>query len=164
MNKYDKAIQTLDNMRNIVKNNMLTRSEYITRNVVNRKLAEQGAVCRGHKACAIGSLWLAHGIKIVPNWDGRASLPGVYDPSAYARRYHPGLKLALDALNAQASKFIEANKKEFDRRARRRDAQFDEPIEQLFEGAYGTKLVDRDTMLRLITNAKRSIRREQASS
>lgn len=164
MNKYEKAIQTLDRMRQIVKNDMLTRNEYVTQTVINKKLAEQGAVCRGHKACAIGSLWLAYGVKFDRAW-GTVDLPGTTEPTAYAKT-RPGLRLALNALNGQASKFIAENEKAFYfyARANRRRVDFDEPIELLFEGAYGTKLVDRDVMLKLITAAKRDIRRQEKAA
>lgn len=154
-----KAIETLDRMRQIVKNDMLTRGEYVTQKVVDKKLAEEGAVCRGRKACAIGSLWLAYGVELENDWGTHMSLPGTEEPAYYARN-RPALKAALNALNAEAEAFIEKNPavlRSFSRRSM--GEAFDQPIEQLFEGAYGTKLVDRDTMLKLITGAKRRVRR-----
>lgn len=154
-----KSIETLEGMRQIVKNDMLTRSEYVSQTIVSRKLAEAGAVCGGRKACAIGSMLLAYGVQPVRdgNW-GSISLPGAYAPRRYSAN-RPALRAVLDALNAEALDFI-ANNPKVKQSFKRRNVKFDQPIEQLFEGAYGTKLVDRDTMLKLITRAKQRIRRE----
>lgn len=153
----EKAIKVLDRMSTVVKNDMLTRGEYVTQSVISKKLAEEGAICQGRKACAIGSLWLAYGVRIKGK-NGSLVLPGAESASRYAT-HRPALKLALNALNAEATDFIEKNPKVlsvFNRRGV--TGAYREPIEQLFEGAYGTKLVDRDTMLKLISGAKRRIK------
>jgi hypothetical protein len=153
----ERAIRTLDNMRQIVKNDMLTVGEYITQNIVQRNLAEQGAICGGRKACAIGSMLLAYGDKPVDDGFGYIILEGTEAPSEYAAR-KPALKAVLDSLNAEAEQFIEKNPSVKRTINNRNAIVFEEPIERLFEGAYGTELVDRDTMLKLITGAKRRVR------
>lgn len=153
----ERALRTLDNMREIVKNDMLTRGEYISQSIQDRELAEKGAVCGGRRACAIGSMLLAHGDKPFDAGWGPLILEGSEDVAEYAER-RPALKAVLDALNAEAEKFIENNPRVQTSIARRHANVFEVPIERLFEGAYGTKLVDRDTMLKLITGAKRQVR------
>lgn len=157
-NHVERAIETLEGMRQIVKNDMLTRNEYVSQTIVNRKLAEQGAVCGGRKACAIGSMLLGYGVEPKRDGWGSVSLPGAHSPKSYSAT-RPALRAVLNALNAEATAFIENNPK-VKQSFNRRRVEFDQPIEQLFEGAYGTRLVDRDTMLKLITRAKQRIRRE----
>lgn len=155
----EKAVRALDNMKVIVKNDMLEQGVYLTEEVVDPKLAERGAVCGGHKACAVGSLWLGYGIKMQGPKDERI-LPGVYvntygsedlvDRDTFLKS-RPGLKLAYDALNEAADKFIDKNDLENDL-----DHSFGAKIEALFEGTYDEK-VHRKDMLQIINNAKRNI-------
>jgi len=71
MDDYTPA-QILDRMAEIAANDMLVRGKYFEPFVSNHNLAESGAVCMGHRACAIGALWLAAGVK-----PGEFGLPGV---------------------------------------------------------------------------------------
>lgn len=157
----DKALETLDRMKQIVKNDMLVAGEYLSVTVVDRELREAGSVCRGHKACAIGSLLLAYGVKPERRDDfgwWKLPTPATVDPSAFART-RPGLRIALDALNQEAEKKI-ASSDEI-RWLIEEGVTFNEPIERLFENAYGSEFVDRTTMLQIINNAKRRIKRPQ---
>lgn len=161
----EKAVKALDNMKEIVKNDMLEQGVYITESVVDQRLAEQGAICGGRKACAIGSLYIGYGIR--PDIeDGYAKLPGVDDTRYYWTggpnkpseresflKTRPGLRLAYDALNDAADKFVE---KRDDIDEGDLDDTFTASIEALFEGTYGEK-VHRKDMLQIINNAKRSI-------
>src|ERR1044072_1662169 len=56
-----RAVWTLNRMREIVLNEMLMHGEYSTA-VVDERRAEEGAVCGGRRACAVGSLWIAYGV------------------------------------------------------------------------------------------------------
>lgn len=100
---YDKAIDSLNGVIQIAKNEMLQQGLYISE-VRDEKLAEQGAICGGRNACLVGSLWLGYGIKPV----GDAlfpELPGTDDDERRKFiRNRPGLRLALDALNEEAIK------------------------------------------------------------
>ena len=160
----EKAVTALDNMKEIVKNDMLEQGVYVTEEVVNEKLAEQGAICGGHRACAVGSLWIGYGIRL-EGPQGEKELPGTNDSRAYDwqsgrrepserqefLRTRPGLRLAYDALNEAADKYVE--KRELEDYL---DNSFDASIEALFEGTYGEK-VHRKDMLQIINNAKRSL-------
>lgn len=57
------AVAILDRMLEVVDNDMLARVGYVSSTIVRPDLAEQGAVCGGHNACAIGSLYLAAGVQ-----------------------------------------------------------------------------------------------------
>src|SRR5436853_7423576 len=155
----ERAMRTLDNMRQIVKNDMLVRGENISQTIESRELKEAGAVCGGRKACAIGSMLLAYGDKPrFSEWGSNyVQLEGTEEPSEYAAN-KPALKAVLDALNAEAENFIKNNPRVVSTITRRQANTMEEPIERLFEGAYGTKLVDRDTRLMLMPGAKRRVR------
>lgn len=148
----DKALDTLTGMSQIVKNEMLIRGEYVTP-VRNRKLADEGAICGGRKACAIGSLWIAAGVKVEPQGALGARLPGIYDsqrPGFLRRR--PGLRLAYEALNEAAEEYaVEHNKVATIKRS-----HFDSPIEALFESRAAK--IGRPELLSLINVAKRKVR------
>jgi hypothetical protein len=141
-----KALSTLDGMREIVRNEMLTRGVYLT-DVEEPDLAKSGALCGGRRACLLGSAWIAYGIKPDEKWD---ELPGVDEGERSGfLRHRPALKAVYDALNLAAERKLA------------RDpglcrAKFDSPAEALFEGNYRTGL-DRGDVLRLIASARREI-------
>lgn len=56
------ASEVLAGLRGIVEREQLDHAGYVSKEV-NRELAESGALCRGHRACAVGSTWLAAGIE-----------------------------------------------------------------------------------------------------
>jgi hypothetical protein len=151
-----KALDALNGMAQIVKNEMLVRNQYATAHVVNPELA--GSLCGGYKYCAIGSLWVGYGVKV----DGarRGVLPGVQD---YERgeffRTRPGLSLAYDALNASADTFIERHGVDLDAACIEIDfGGFSSSLEALFEGDGGGDVVDRKALLGIINSAKRKVR------
>lgn len=104
------AGKIFEGMEQIVRNEMLIRGVYITEYVANPALAESGAICGGHQACMVGSMWLAAGIK--PRWfdeDGYRyfELPGtsVGDMRQNFLEAHPALKLAYDTMNSLSERF-----------------------------------------------------------
>ncbi len=98
----------LDRMKQIVENDMLIRLTYVEAVLTRPDLAEAGAICGGHRACAIGALWIAGG------WTpGHAEYSFTnssgYSSSVFSEAYRdeyladkPALSSAHDALNAAA--------------------------------------------------------------
>jgi hypothetical protein len=158
-----KAAQYLTNMAEIVKADRMVRGTYI-KGLLDRVTGRQvpdprraNAVCRGWRACAIGSLFLGAGVSPRQNeYHGEYDLPGQDDPTEYAQRNDKALLVALNALNGVALTWLEDE--EIRRQVVRRAATlFEEPIELLFEGAFGTRGFGRREMLRVISTAKRRI-------
>lgn len=162
-----KAISALVGMREIVENEMLVRGEYVTP-VVNKELAETGAVCGGRKYCAIGSLWAGYGIQprlanVNPSsaWADFPVLDGAIEKattSTYSPwngvigrseflAEHPALALALDHLDAVAKEFAEANDLTDDI-----DPEFSSIMEGLFESTDDHDL-SRNDLLDIINEA-----------
>lgn len=122
------AIETLRNMRTIAENEMMVQGIYISDDV-DDALRDEGAICGGHQACAIGSLWLAYGIKPVSG-DIGVFLPDVSEGARFRiLDREPELGIALDALNVEATKFMNEHDVEGNR-------SFTEPIESLFESEH----------------------------
>jgi hypothetical protein len=102
-------VEIVRNMQKIIANEMLTRGEYVEEDVSNPRLAEQGAICGGRRACAVGSLWLAALVPMEfkdpdhPTW---GDMPGVLvrDRLDFLDD-KPGLASAYDALNAAAREY-----------------------------------------------------------
>lgn len=70
-------LEVLRGLRGIIEREQMAHDGYIGQSV-DLELAEAGALCRGHRACAVGSTWLAAGV--VPVQHARYltfSLPGV---------------------------------------------------------------------------------------
>ncbi len=118
----------LDRMAQIVDNDMLVRGDYVENEVTRPDLAESGAICGGHRACAIGSLWIAGGLD-----PENAYVKGTPDPFAYDRREtylsdKPALRRAHAALCSAAEDYG-------DRRDLfvAGDAFWPDPLEALFE-------------------------------
>lgn len=158
-----RALEVLDGMDEIVRNEMVRRGVYVTAEIVNPDLREQGAVCGGRQACAIGSAYLAAGVRLKRDEDGDLVLPGVEqrERDEFLRR-RPALRTALEALNAEADAYIARNKlEEFISGAFWHDS-----IEALFESKRGDgwdddgnwrdgrPLVRRDGLRRIIERAK----------
>jgi hypothetical protein len=137
-----KAIESLDRMAQIVRNEMLIRGTYVDSEINEAKKAA-GAICGGHKVCAIGSLWVGYGVKYEKRGKYVVGLPGVSDTKTWDYRKddygpsarnifvksRPALKLALNALNESADAYIKRHKLEL------MDAsEFEDAIEALFEG------------------------------
>jgi hypothetical protein len=102
------AEETLDRMAEIVRAEMTVRLSYVG-SIVRPDLAESGAICGGRQHCAIGALWVAHGVPYLRDADDDdVDLPGV----AQSERLDfldrdPELALAHDALGAAADAFAE---------------------------------------------------------
>jgi hypothetical protein len=160
----DEAIRALDGMAQIIRNEMLTHGSYVSSEVVNEELAKQGAICGGHEACAIGSLWIGGGVKINASRYGGAILPGVEEEERQQfLRNRDGLRVAYHELNAAAERYMVKNAD----RLRRRSIviNFNAPVEALFE-EYTIKpkeggrrrAVGRDELLKVVKSAKKAIR------
>lgn len=177
--EVDLAIATLNGMTAITKNEMLRRGIYVGSDVVSRRLKQNGAICGGHQMCAIGSLVVSHrvatgataftkGGNLIPSVD--RILEADSGPRGVKMRRTPGLRLALEFLNAEAEAFIEREGLDRDDL----NTFFEEPIEMLFEsstrfhntlpredtcGYAGRHVLDREVMLDLLTRARRQIRK-----
>lgn len=162
-----KALQTLDNLAQIVKNERVIHGLYIDSDIDPEF---SGAVCGGHKACLVGSTWLAYGIKMEDD-----ELPGAFPserPSFLRNR--PALRAVYDALNDAAERkvrkdatlrevFIDAYQIGLSKHGYRsideviedeQDEQGRGLAEALFEGG----LVDsRSDLLRLVRSARKQI-------
>lgn len=109
------AREVLTGLRGIIEREQMGHDGYVSREV-DRELAEAGALCRGHRACAVGATWLAAGI--VPEERSRRglrpafSLPGVEDGHddrvewLEGRGYH-GLLTAYRALCDAAQEYLD---------------------------------------------------------
>lgn len=103
---YDKAINTIDGMIEIAKREQLIQGTYVD-DKVDETLKIEGAICGGHKACLIGSAYIAYGRKIEAG-DAYAWLDGVEPDERYTfLRRRPALRLAIDALDTEAMKRME---------------------------------------------------------
>lgn len=133
------AFGILDRMLEVVDNDMLAHEGYISRRIVRPDLAEQGAVCRGHNACAIGSFFLAAGVKPKQIGMGRDSwryMPEAINPELreeYMADY-PAMALAYRALNNAATEYVETHDLQLDLEAWGTDNE----LEALFETYIGT--------------------------
>lgn len=163
----DDALRTLDGIRQITKNEMLIHGEYVTDNVRNKKLAAEGAVCGGRKACLVGSAYIAYGVplQITEHYDywrektvERVELPGIGDKRNRAgfRRYRPGLRLAMEALNDAAERKLATLSERRQRAIRENvdDGIYPDLAESLFETGKG---LNREDVLKLVTQAKRIV-------
>lgn len=160
----DKAIDVLDGIREITKNEMLVARQYVSQDIVDPELAAEGAICGGRNACLVGSAYLAAGIKLKKDDMGFVDLPGIGDADDRARfrKNRPGLRVAMDALNEAALARIEKLPE-------------DEQNYVLYEGIVSIENegdaaeclfentpihANREDILKLVTEAKRIIRRK----
>jgi hypothetical protein len=103
------AEETIDRMRQIVEAEMIMHMDYISDDI-DMKRKDEGAICGGHRACAVGALYLAFGIVPVYERDEdmgtiwNVTLPGSYAPtrSQFMSRI-PELGRAYRALNEAAT-------------------------------------------------------------
>lgn len=91
-----KALDTCDGVIQIAENEMLTRGTYLT-SVVRPKMAREGAVCGGRRACLVGSMYLAHG-----GFKDIEEMGMSMDARGREMRNRPGLRLAYRAINEAA--------------------------------------------------------------
>lgn len=153
-----RVLDALEGMHTIARAEMMQQVGYIDPNVNPHRRA---SACQGHQACAIGSLWLAAGIRPRRNW-GSSYLPGT--PQAERGdfiRNRPVLKHALNFLNEAASEYMERHAIEGNP-ILNRDA-----IESLFESEWfeyqydnsaDTYKARRAAMLKVISAAKRKVK------
>lgn len=154
LTKEQEALKALDGMEEIVRNEMVIRGTYATDDIVNSELLD--SICGGRQYCAIGSLWVGYGFK----YDAEEGLIGVGDDEYERNDFvdeHPGLRVALDALNARAQKYM-------DKHEIAGASGFNDPIEALFEAqTYDTEtstyspVVSRKDLLKIIRKAKKTI-------
>lgn len=112
MTPQEKALDTLDGMKEIVEHEMIERGSYSTAEIIDRDLYEKGAVCGGRRYCAIGAMVVAYGIPSHQESQGRYPWEQTVDfgmaVSGGRRSYykkHPGLDIAHDALNEAADQY-----------------------------------------------------------
>lgn len=153
-------LKLLSNMRQIAKNEMLARGVYLSDEVVNPDLADQGAICGGHQACAVGSMYLAGGQRPKRDDTFLWTLEGVdYDERADFLRHRPVLRGAYDALNEAADRYCVRNNIHLD------DWMCLPPragtMERLFEaesyGSYKTP-IQVEELDKIIQSAQRAVR------
>lgn len=156
MTEVQDPIKILDGMRQIALADMMDDIGYISPRVVRPE--RRDAICRGHKACAVGSAWLAAGVR--PRWfpgsTTRVYLPGVEQGSDRNRflSRRPALRRAFDALNEAAAEYtITHSIVPID--------YYSAPVEALFESE-DPKLNRRRAMLSVIASAKRKVKAEAA--
>jgi hypothetical protein len=109
----EQALGILDGVKQMARREQLIRTTYIGQGV-DEKLRERGAICGGHKACLIGSLFLAAGVQPTGNERVGYELHQAEPRSrsnSMARR--PALRLAYDALNLAAERSEAKLVKEF---------------------------------------------------
>lgn len=119
------ASEVLAGLRGIVEREQLDHAGYVSHEI-DRELAESGALCRGHRACAVGATWLAGGIEPTAHMfkfgtvqHVEFSMPGTgkdhNDRLAWLRDegYH-GLRTAYKALCAAAQEHMDQRGLEID--------------------------------------------------
>lgn len=95
------VVEILEGVREIGNNEMMTRGNYVSHDVVRPDLADKGAICGGRQACAVGSLFLAAGVP----FDIAARVSTGFERHRFMAD-HPDLRAAYDALNAAAYRYI----------------------------------------------------------
>lgn len=147
----EKVLPVLDGMASIARAEMMDRVGYLGDTV---KPSRVGAACRGRKACAIGSLWLAAGVRFIRYSRMSVQLPGVSQGERWDFvRTRPVLRHSLHFLNEAAAEYIE-------RHDIHANPHFDDPIESLFESEDRSLEgpARRRVMLKVIASAKRKVR------
>lgn len=103
------AVKIFEGMEQIIRNEMLVRGVYITEEVVDPALAKSGAICGGHQACMVGSMWIAADVRMERDDEGFLDLPGVAAGRVrnefLAER--PALRLAYETMNELSRQFAE---------------------------------------------------------
>jgi hypothetical protein len=153
-----KALSTLDNMKTIAENEMLIRGTYVDTVVVNDDL--RGAPCGGHRACLIGSMFLAHDPvpKVLRRKEGERQLGELFDSMAPSNRVfwmesRPALRLVYDTMDEIAAKKIDRSSvwnSDENWSARHAVNEFDSPAEAYFEiGAAPWRWADEKPKVRI---------------
>lgn len=166
----NKAIAICDGMREIARNEMLTRGTYVTDEIVRPDLAQSGAICGGHQACAVGSMLLAAGVRRRRNEYNNVYLPGAdVDRRADYLRRHPHIKAAYDALNEAAERYCKRHNIDLGyvsgcitghRRIEAFNPKRFGAMESLFEATNyhdNEPVIEFSELLKIITSAKRAL-------
>jgi len=155
------ATEILERMKDVVRNDMLIRGDYVTE-ILDEELAAEGSICGGRKACAIGSLWLAadavryHGEAIITSFSPELRWIEL--------RRNEMLREAYDALNRSAHEFADDCGVDLEDNNPIPASQNGE-MEALFEmegdeGSDGDRLLTDRQILDIIENAKAHLPRE----
>lgn len=110
-----KALDTCDGVIEIAKNEMLVRGTYLT-GILKPDMAREGSICGGRKACLVGSMYLAHGVR-----GDIEDMSMSFDSRKAEMRNRPGLRLAYQAINEAALRRAEKINAEVVRRERRKN-------------------------------------------
>ncbi len=94
------ALETLDNVISIAKREMMVQGTYISDGVVDEKLARKGAICGGHQACFVGSLYLGAKIPIKKMLDPQFGFE--WSSRRDIMKNRPALRMAYEAANDAA--------------------------------------------------------------
>lgn len=114
-----KALDTFDNMTEIIRNEMIAKGEYVSQEVYG----DEGAICGGRKYCLFGAAYVGYGIRPKMGSRWKVYVPGLPGDGSWitaeARkrflRNRPALKLVQDALNEAADKRLKRLGIPFDR-------------------------------------------------
>jgi hypothetical protein len=177
----ERAIRNIDGIIEIAKNEQLRNGDYIF-SYINKELRDQGAICGGHAACLVGSLYISHGIKPIVSRGAAYStffrLPGVQTVERQKfMRNRPGLKLAYKYINEAAKRYLDRHFPEHvkDLESLHKEEGFTFPPEEgwgewLFENVLGTTEYNPDTpkghaairdhMIQVCRNAKRQLKKD----
>jgi hypothetical protein len=152
----------LDGMREIARADMMDTVGYVTSYVDDPSRIH--AICRGRKACAVGSAWLAAGVRLQRTRDdviqGHHYLPGVEqgEPRKKFLSRRPALRRAFALLNEAAEAYI-------DRHNIDRSPIYSDALEALFESEDPALNGDKRkrAMLNVIASAKRKLKAADGS-
>lgn len=168
--EYTRSLTTdeiLANMREIAENDMIQHVGYYSPDISRNDLAESGAICGGHQACAVGSLYLA--ASIIPHQDGWYDDDDVYYPPNVNVNMRwdfmkdnelNSLTKAYTALNSAAMEYI--NNTNLHDAVQWSVWAGSGAMETLFESVdsriesdnYGSRLVEQEQLLSIIDRAR----------
>lgn len=149
----EQGLKVLDGMREITRAEMLMYGDYISDYVDPRR---SGAVCRGHRACLIGSAYLSGGVAPEQMGHRNWNLPGTgtYERQEFLAHRH-GLRVAIEALDKAAARKIARLSSHRQRRIRGFGGA--DEIGAKAEGLFEIGKLGRTDMLRLISSARRDL-------
>lgn len=170
----NKAIKTLNGVIQIARNEQLRRGVYISDEIVNERLAAKGAICGGHQACFVGSLFIAAKGSVTPLYDHGYVDEDIFSVSGrhdYMKN-RPYMRLAYEAANEAAydvwakspDKFRESETYIDHAFFSREASPHSGWAEALFEEGMGGFEYDdvRDVVIEVCNLAKKRIRKEYA--
>jgi hypothetical protein len=128
-------LEIVDRMETMIANHAIAHMGYATTEVVDDDLAESGAICAGHKFCAMGAMYFAAGVPLENKWGHMLMEPfrdSVWSPSRDdAPANNEALSLVRDLCNEVALEMIVSGQFE-------KVGHLDTPdaLEDLFENYY----------------------------